>query len=244
LSDSVLVVDAGGHPLELLAKRLRLLGIAALRAKTGAEARAALADARCAIGAVVIPTDPPTLDPERALRALARGPDGVRRSLLVCGPRPDDATRARLRAAGANLALWEPFDDHTLRFQVNRALASDVLPSPPRGALRVPTDWPVEVRMGRRTRPAHLYCLSARGAFLATPGPALRRSLVHVSLPLAAAGGARLRLAGEVVSTNVPGNLRRRNLPLGMGVRFLGLREDTARVLDHFAEERALELVV
>lgn len=244
MSDSVLVVDAGGHPLEPLAKRLRLLGIAALHAKTGGEARAALADASSVIGAVVIPPDPPTLDLERALRALARGPEGATRGLLVCGPRPDGAARARLRAAGAKLALWEPYDDHTLRFQVNRALAGDALPTVSRGALRVPTHWPVEVCMGRRTRPARLYSLSARGAFLATSGPALRRSLVHLSLPLAAAGGARLRLAGEVVTTNVPGNLRRRNLPLGMAVRFLGLRDDTTRVLERYAEERALELVV
>jgi hypothetical protein len=38
---TVLVVDAGGHPLEPAAQRLRLLGIPAVRAKTGGEARAA-----------------------------------------------------------------------------------------------------------------------------------------------------------------------------------------------------------
>jgi hypothetical protein len=69
---TVLVVDAGGHPLEPAAQRLRLLGIPALRAKTGAEARAALLDARAAIGAVMIPPDPPTLDLRKALRALSQ----------------------------------------------------------------------------------------------------------------------------------------------------------------------------
>jgi hypothetical protein len=47
-----------------------------------------------------------------------------------------------------------------------------------------------------------------------------------------------------VVTTNVPGNLRRRNLPLGMGLRFLGLRIETERVLERYTEERALDLVV
>ncbi len=193
---------------------------------------------------MLIPPDLPTLDLPRALRSLSRGANGATLPLLVCGPAPDAAARARLREAGARLALWEPADDQTLRFQVNRALAGANAGDVPRAALRVPTDWPVEVRMGRRSRPARVYSLSARGAFLATPVPALRRSLVHLSLPLAAAGGDPLRISCEVVSTNVPGNLRRRNLPLGMGVRFLGLRKETQRVLERYTEERAAELLV
>jgi len=238
---TVLVVDAGGHSLEPAAQRLRLLGIPALRAKTGGEARAALADARAAIGAVMIPPDPPTLDLPRALRALSTTPDGVQRVLLACGPRPDPTTRTRLREAGVRLALWEPFDDAVLRFQVNRALADDPAAGVTRRAERVPTSWPVEVRLGARSRPARLYSLSARGAFLETAGPSLRRALVHVTLPLP---GADLRVAGEVVSTNVPGNLRRRNLPIGMGIRFLGLSADAERALRDYTAERADQLLV
>jgi hypothetical protein len=241
---TVLVVDAGGHPLEPVAQRLRLLGIAALRAKTGAEARAALADPRAGIGAVLIPPDPPTLDLPRALRALSRAPEGGVLPLLVCGPRPEREARARLREAGAELALWDPLDDHTLRFQVNSALARGAAPNAPRRALRVPTHWPVQVRMGARTRPAHVYSVSARGAFLATAGPALRRSLVHVTLPLHDEAGELLRVSGEVVATNVPGNLRRRNLPLGMGVRFLGLGPNAELTLQRYADERARDLAV
>ncbi len=238
---TVLVVDAGGHPLEPAAQRLRLLGILALRAKTGGEARAALADARAAIGAVLIPPDPPTLDLARALRALSTTPDGARLQLLVCGPRPSADTRARLRDAGATLALWEPLDDHALRFQVNRALAGFAAGSVPRRAERVPTSWPVEVRLGARARPARLYSLSARGAFLETAGPALRRALVHVTLPLPEAD---LRVAGEVVTTNVPGNLRRRNLPIGMGIRFLGLSAAAEQALCRYTTARAEQLLV
>jgi hypothetical protein len=47
-----------------------------------------------------------------------------------------------------------------------------------------------------------------------------------------------------VVTTNVPGNLRRRNLPIGMGIRFLGLSAETERVLCDFAAERAGQLLV
>jgi len=240
---SILVVNAGGHPLEPVAQRLRLLGISATRAKTAAEARAALAEPRALIGAVLIAPDPPALDLPRALRALSRAADGRALPLLVCGPRPDEEARARLRAAGARLAIWEPLDDHTLRFQVNRALAHGPAPAP-RRALRVPAHWPVEVRMGARTRPARVYSVSTCGAFLATAGPALRRSLVHVTLPLADEAGEKLRLACEVVATNVPGNLRRRNLPIGMGVRFLGLDTRAERALQGFTDARARQLTV
>jgi hypothetical protein len=238
---TVLVVDAGGHPLEPAAQRLRLLGIPALRAKTGAEARAALLDARAAIGAVMIPPDPPTLDLRKALRALSTLADGTELALLVCGPCLDAAARARLREAGAALALWEPIDDHALRFQVNRAFAKGLAQPQPRRAERVPASWPVEVRIGARARPAQLYSLSARGAFLATAGPALRRTLVHVTLPLP---GHDLRVAGEVVATNVPGNLRKRNLPIGMGIRFLGLPREAEQRLLEFTAERSAELLV
>jgi len=39
------------------------------------------------------------------------------------------------------------------------------------------------------------------------------------------------RISGEVVMTNVPGNLVRGNLPVGMGVRFTGHDRETERVL-------------
>jgi hypothetical protein len=97
------------------------------------------------------------------------------------------------------------------------------------------------VRMGARARPAQVYSVSARGAFLATAAPALRRSLVHVTLPVR---GDELRVAGEVVLTNVPGNLRKRNLPIGMGVRFLGLPREAEQRLLQYTCERSAELLV
>ena len=163
------------------------------------------------------------------------------RVLLICGPRPDANTRARLREAGAWLALWEPFDDPALRFQVNRALAGDATRNVPRRAERVPTAGPSRCDSAHARGRLALYSLSARGAFLETAGPSLRRALVHVTLPLP---GEDLRVAGEVVSTNVPGNLRRRNLPIGMGIRFLGLSGEAERALCAYTAERALDLAV
>ena len=98
-------------------------------------------------------------------------------SVLVGGPRPGASECQRLREAGAELGLFDPLDDHTLRFQLNRAAAGRTAGSAERRALRVPTDWPVRVRMGGREKPARVYCVSSTGAFLATSRPSFRGSL-------------------------------------------------------------------
>jgi hypothetical protein len=58
---------------------------------------------------------------------------------------------------------------------------------------------------------------------------------VTVELPLPS---GMLDLAGSVVSTNVTGNLRRENLPRGMGVRFEGLTAAQEGALLHYIEDR------
>jgi CheY-like chemotaxis protein len=233
---TVLVVDAGGHPLEPVAQRLRLLGIAALRAKTAAEAHTALADPRAAIGAVLIPPDPPALDLPRALRALTKAPDGGVLPLLVCGPRPEPEARARLREAGAELALWEPLDDHTLRFQVNRALAGPKTIDGRRRTVRAPADWPVSIRTGARKKDGRLYSVSATGAFVAIDQPSVVRA--EIGLDLVLPGMGRLAVSGRVAMTNVPGNLARRTLPYGMGVQFEQLSEAASVALLVYSQDR------
>lgn len=241
----VLLVDVGREPMEGLSARIRRLGFRAVRAKTTEEALAAFSDPRFRIGAVVIPPELPSLDLERAVAALRRADEGGELPLLGAGARPDADLRARLRRAGVRYALWTPLDEPTLRFQINRALAesepSGDRQARERRALRVPAQWPVELSSGGRCKPATLTSLSAHGAFLATPRPSLPRALLHFTLPLPSGD---VRVAAQVVMTNVPGNLARRNLPLGMGVRFRGLPEEAEARVRTYTEERAGSLLV
>jgi hypothetical protein len=232
---SLLLVESGGEPMEEISLRLRQMGLHVIRTKTLDQAMEALRDARYVIGAAVLPPELPALDLESAVVAFRRvEPDGSL-SLMAHGPRPDADRRARMRRSGVEYALWLPLDDNTLRFQVNRALAGGGPPVSSRKALRVPTNWPVRVESGGRDKPAKVYCVSARGAFLATHRPSLPRARVEVSLPLPEAD---LRVRGEVVMTTVPGNLVRRNLPIGMGIRFTGQAEGEEEALARYAEER------
>jgi len=238
---TLLLIDAGANPMAGLSLRLRDLGYRVLRTKTLEQGRAALSDRRFEMRIALIPPDLPVPDLDRAIAAL-RAPARSRvLRFLATGTRPDAGERSQLRNAGVEFALWEPFDDHTLQFQINRALAEGAPPPRRRHAVRVPTNLPVRVTMGRREKQARVYCISAEGAYLATPRPSLPKAVIHFSLPLPT---GELRLSGEVVMTNVPGNLMRMNLPTGMGVRFTGYTREAAESILAFTEARARALLV
>jgi CheY-like chemotaxis protein len=241
LRKSLLVSEGGGEPLEPIARRLVGLGFHVVRAKTPRDAHELLRDPRFLLGAVVISASLPVTDLAESLRALEAGGRTGMLPILACGSRPDPTARERLRRAGVEHALWFPLDDHLLRFQANRSLAGGVHSRIARRAERVPTNWPMSFRLSGRERPAKIYTLSASGAFLATAQPSLPRTLVHVQLPLP---GHDARVAAEVVMTNVPGNLAKGNLPIGMGVRFRGVDEGTEAALLTFTLERSRALRV
>lgn len=238
---TLLLVDAGGEPLEDLSARLRGMGRRAVRAKTMDEGLRVISDARFAVGAVLVPPDLPAFDLERALHAFRRAEPDAPLPLIAVGRPPDPDARARLRRAGVEWALWRPVDDNTLRFQVNRALAGPRIGTAGRRAERVPTNWPVGISVGRRVKAGSVYSLSARGAFLSTERPSMPRTLVHVTLPLP---GGDVRVAGDVVMTNVPGNLAKQGLPPGMGVRFTGQTDEVEEAILAYTRGRAETLRV
>ncbi len=237
----LLLIDAGGESMHALASRIRRLGYGVVRAKTTEEAKQLLCDSRYAVSAAVIPPDLPAADLRTALEALRKVSLVDRLAFLVSGSLPQSDRRRELADAGAEFALWEPVDDHTLRFQINRAIAERIPRDSRRRALRAPASWPVDLRVGWRHKKARVYTISATGAFLATPAPAQRGASVvaKMALPM-----ANVRAAGRVVFTNVPGNLMERSLPVGMGVRFEGTPPETEALLRVYAEVRHCVLEV
>ena len=237
----LLLIDAGSESMHVLASRIRRLDYLVVRAKTTEEARQLLCDPRYSVGAAVIPPDLPAANLRNALEALRKTSVAESLAFLASGSRPPSKRRRELAHAGVEFALWEPVDAHTLRFQINQAMAGHIPRSSRRRALRAPASWPVELRVGRRVKEARVYSISAKGAFLATPAPALRRTVVVAKIPLPM---ATVSTTGRVVFTNVPGNLMKRNLPVGMGVRFQGTSPETKAFLQIYAEERRRRLAV
>jgi hypothetical protein len=169
-----------------------------------------------------------------ALRLLGERSDGPLR-WIAFGPRPDGAAIADLRAAGVEFALFDPANDEELRFVVNQALHRGAA-SVPRMEKRVPADLPARIVTRNGEKVALIYNLSATGAYVATPRPTLRGGTVQLlfSLP-----GGEVALAAQVMWNNVPGNLRRFNAPIGMGLRFTGVPGDVQKELLHWVDQRA-----
>jgi response regulator RpfG family c-di-GMP phosphodiesterase len=238
---TVLLIDVGLEPMDLLNALARRLDYRVVRAKTTDEAVQVLMEPRFGIGCAVVPPDLPVPHLGRALAALREAARSRDLPFLVAGsPRTEDASRA-LAAAGVRLPLWEPIDAHTLRFQLNRALSANETFRRRRGARRVPSNSRAVVHQRGRTKEARLYTLSAHGAFLATAMPSLRGTELQLELPLLASCG---RLTGQVVMTNVAGNLLKRNLPAGMAIRFERMRVEEHAALELHVERklRRLEL--
>lgn len=239
-SKDVLLLGASAPSMELLRERLVRLGYRAVPAKTPEQAHMLLRISRGAIGAAVLAPDLPVVDLRRTLRFLCDVAAGEL-WFLAAGPEPDRADRARLRSAGVTFTLFEPLHQHTIRFQVNRALAGSSVVRGERRSLRAPTPWEIPVFVEGRSKTALVYTVSSSGAFLSTPAPSPRGARIAIELPVA---GLRGRLAARVMMTNVPGNLQHKNLPVGMGVRFENPPLDAEALLHVFAQERLSDLML
>jgi hypothetical protein len=218
-----------------LSTRLRRLGYAVLPTKTPDQTERLLRTRGTGIVAAVIPVDLPAFDLRAALRFLRRLAPSRELMFVAAGHRPDREGRKLLRGAGVELALWEPLDDHALRFQMNRALAGPEVVLGHRASLRAPADWPVAVWAGGRRKPARIYTLSASGAYLATWRPSLPGATLRVDLPVPPGS---LQVQARAVMTNVPGTFLRNNLPVGMGVRFELVTPDVEAALVAWANDR------
>jgi len=231
----MLVLDAGSAHMRRLAVRLRRMGYAVQPAKTPDSAERTLRHQGRSIGAVVIPVDLPAFDLGAALRFLRRLEPSGELSFVAGGHKPESESCALLRDAGVELALWEPVDDHSLRFQANRALSGSEIVRGERTVLRAPTNWSVSVWAGERRKPARIYTLSSGGAFLTTGRPSLPGTEVQVELPFKS---TPMLVSARVVMTNVPGNLMRDNLPVGMGVCFEDAPANVRSALSIWAQRR------
>lgn len=237
---SVLILDdAEGERAELVA-RLRRLGFRATSCKTADEVRDRLGDPRHIIGALMLPPAVPVVDLPAALADWRSRVSAGRPGFVVEGERPDPETLRRLAEAGLGLALWRPWPDAALRFQVNQAL-DDGPHVRQRQAPRAPLARQVRVLSRAWVRPATLYSISAGGAFVETARPAPPGADIELEISLPECD---VTAAAQVLYANVPGNLRRASLPLGMGVRFTRVEAPALRAIERCVSAASLGLAV
>jgi hypothetical protein len=224
-----------GQAFDPLAGRLLLLSLRAVRADWPADAVGLLERSAEPFRAGMLPADHSFRDLRHDLERLRSAAPGI--EFIVIGARPDAAGIDALRKAGVRLCLWEAGDESALRFVVNQALY-DPTRGNQRTELRVPTSMIARVFSAAGEKAALVYNLSTGGAFLETHRPTMAGGHVRVEIPLP---GDKLTLPARVVSTNVPGNLQRPNLPLGMGVQFGELAPEQRSALERYVAARAAQ---
>ena len=228
----VLLLDGPSGRLAGLRDRLSGLGLSGVSAKDGEEAARAVIQRSPPRVALLVPEfGGSTL--RETLSSLVEKAPARDLGFVVTGPLPNPETRDRLRGAGLRLALWEPFDDGALRFQLNRARHHK---GSGRDELRIPTTLMARIIAADRPRDAIIYNLSARGAFLETPRAQLRGALIEIEIPLPS---GVVRVHARVRFHNVAGNLLRTNLPLGMGIEFTGVPRDATEAIRVYVQERS-----
>ena len=230
---TVLLLPLEGR-LDDLSGRLLLVHYRGRIATNLAEAERLLRSERPPIRAALIPSEPAVADLARCLQTLREASVDKLLRFIAVGARPAEGVRQKLGFAGVDWALYDGFTDTELRFLLNQA-AHDGGKGERREETRVPTTLVAKVKTTTGTKVAMVYNLSTTGAYLETMRPSQAGVRVTVELPLPA---GVLDLAAEVVSTNVTGNLRKENLPRGMGVRFDNLTPEAASALLQYVEER------
>ena len=238
----VILIEGAPGRLNELARRIRLQGGDPVIAESIGEAQGLLGepDACMSVAAMVIDVSLASRSLKKELTQLRKAARSLELSFLAVGEPASPATRKRLRQAGVRFALWEPFDDATLRFQLNRAWNAD-RDDHKRAKPRIPTYLHAQIGGGQRVKDGFVYSLSIQGAFIETP----RASMAGATVPLAIRlPGCFIETKARVVFANVPGNLQRPNLPLGMAVRFEELDAATSKKLKAYVKERVTELEV
>ena len=221
-----------------MAAGLVRLGVEPVRVPDLAEAIDLVKSKAYALAAVVLPSDLPPKAVARALKAMRRREPVL--PAMAYGKPPEEKVAKALRRAGVLLALWDGYHDATLRFQLNRLVAAET-PAVERSGRRVPVQARVRIEVGGRQKEGMLYSLAGNGCFIETPRASMDGARLRVVFEL---GDRGFELEGRVVFANVPGNLQRPNLPLGMGVRFESVPDAAEAALAGFiaSELDALEV--
>ena len=213
-SHFVLLIESDSERTEALATGLVRLGVEPIRVADFADAVAVVKAREYAIAAVILPSDAPGRDARKALKSMRRREPVM--PAMAYGKAPDGKQAKALRSAGVLLALWDGYDEGILRFQLNRLLSGDGQASV-RGSRRAPAAAPVRLVVGGREKDGILYSLSEGGCFIESPRASMDGARLTLRFEL---HERAFEIDGVVVFSNVPGNLQRPNLPLGMGVRF------------------------
>lgn len=228
-----LVVDDSAGRLGRVAWILLQAGFDTLHAALPDEAWLLARQESRQIGLLVLPA---AADPETIRSVIAELPKGVR--TLVVGPQPSPESREALREAGAQRAVWEPWEEQTLTYVVREMLGAP-RQGTSRKAVRVPVHLEAVLAAKDGKGSAQVTALSAGGAFVETEAACAEGDDVDLEFwlpdgPVAAHASVRSVRTGAAAESGAP----------GLGVAFTRMVEAEAQRLGAFVRDRAELLVI
>jgi hypothetical protein len=222
-----LVLDDGDSGLGRAAMQLLEVGIDVLYANDPDEAQLLARQEAGRLGAVLISDRIGAADVEVLVAKVCSRMDAGARCLVVTGDRPDAAACDRLRDLGLEWGIFHPFELRDLRFVMATAMSAEHRDER-RKYLRIPTDLPTTVFMGRHRKEVVLHDLSETGAYFATPFPFLEDSALSIELPLPRASVLGKAVVVNAKTADKPG---RPDVPEGMGVVFDRMAPDAVETV-------------
>jgi hypothetical protein len=224
-----------GKAHDELAGRVVVLGFRATRAADVDSAVEQIRRQDQPVRVALFPVDAPFGDRTAELRRMTAASGALGLRTIVTGAQPNPSTIAALKRDGVRFALWRGFHDADLRFTLNSALYDETR-GQLRPALRVPASLVARVRSGAGEKAAMLYNLSTTGAFVETPRPGMPGGRIQLAIDFP---DGPLEIAATVIFTNVPGNLQKANLPVGMGVKFVGADGPAGQRIAKYVADKA-----
>ena len=223
----LLVLDSAKCSLGESALALVRLGIEALYANDVDEAALMARQEGARMWGALAPSALSPVDATEILEMLVPRTSICPASLVLAGPRPDDAAVEALRAAGLRWGLWEPFTPVELRFLATLAIweGSD---SELRIEPRVPASLRASITSEGKTRPVVVRDLTPSGAFLEmdSPPPPGGKVGLEIALP-----SGSIQIVAVVRWVRATSQTEPVELPAGAGVEFAPPRPAEAEAL-------------
>jgi hypothetical protein len=222
----VLVVDDPAHSLGRVAMVLMNAGFDTVHGTLRDEAWLLARQEAGNIGMLILPAG---ADPLEIGSVVSELPGGTR--TLAVGPQPSEEARAALRAAGAQRAVWEPWEEETLVYVVREMLAAPRVGAA-RKAPRVPVHLEAVLEVKGAKVGVHVTTLSLQGAFVATEVECAEGDDVDLEFWLPDGPVAARACVRSVRSdSSADGG--------GLGLAFTRIAEREAERLRSFVDERA-----
>jgi hypothetical protein len=229
----ILLVEGECDPMGALAPRLLALGAEVVSTQSADDAIRQLDDHAQVAHLVFLPIHGSPAELKKLLKSVRRARRRTRGRFVGVGEQPSAAERKRLESAGVEVCLWEPISDAQLRFALNEA-GYEPGDGRSRSGDRVPTAILARIVTGTGQREAHVYSLSAGGAYLETARPTMAGGRLKLELPLP---GGTVAVNARALYHNVLGNVRQDNLAVGMGVEFVDMDVATRAAIADYVDE-------